>query len=85
MAEGSKTGTGLKSTGIVLVIAALYFIVNGITLKEGAGVLGQSVLNEVFQNVNIDDQMGNIGTGIASLLLGGGMLRSGFNKGKKEE
>ena len=85
MAEGSKTGTGLKSTGIVLVIAALYFIVNGITLKEGAGVLGQSVLNELFQNVNIDDQMGNIGTGIASLLLGGGMMKAGFNRGKKEE
>lgn len=85
MAEGSKMGTGLKSTGVVLIIAALYFIVNGLTLKEGAGILGQSVLNEVFQNVNVDDQMGNVGTGIASLLLGGGMLRSGFNKSKKEE
>jgi hypothetical protein len=85
MAEGSKTGVGLKSTGIVLVIAALYFIINGITFKEGAGILGQSVLNEVFQNINVDDQMGNIGTGIASLLAGGGMLRSGFNRSKKEE
>jgi len=85
MAEGSKQATGLKSTGIVLVIAALYFIVNGITLKEGAGLLGQSVINELLQNVNIDDQMGNIGTGIAALLLGGGMMKAGFNKGKNEK
>jgi hypothetical protein len=84
MAEGSKQGMGLKSTGIVLVIAALYFIVNGITLKEGAGVLGQSVINELLQNVNINDQMGNIGTGVAALLLGGGMMRSGYKKGKEE-
>jgi hypothetical protein len=85
MADSSNQGTGLKSTGIVLVLAALYFIVNGITLKEGAGILGQSVLNQVFQNINVNDQMGNIGTGIASLLAGGGMIRAGFNKGKSEK
>jgi hypothetical protein len=85
MADSSKQGTGLKSTGIVLVIAALYFIINGITLKQGAGLLGQSVLNELLQNVNINDQMGNIGTGVVALLLGGGMMKAGFNKGKDEK
>lgn len=85
MADGSKTATGLKSTGIVLIIIALYFIVNGVTLKEGAGILGQSVINELMQNVNVDDQIGNIGTGVAALLLGGGMMKAGFNKDKKEE
>jgi len=85
MADSSKQATGLKSTGVVLVIAALYFIINGITLKQGAGLLGQSVLNELLQNANINDQMGNIGTGIASLLAGGGMIKAGFNKGKDEK
>lgn len=85
MADGAKTATGLKSSGIVLIIVALYFIVNGITLKEGAGILGQSVINELLQNVDINDQVGNIGTGVAALLLGGGMMKAGYNKSKKEE
>jgi hypothetical protein len=84
MSDSSKKPAALKSMGGTVLVAALYFIVNGITLKEGAGIMGESVLTELLGNVNIGDQVGNIGTGIVGLLLGGGMLRQGFKKSREE-
>lgn len=73
MSENGKSPI-VKSIGGIILIAALYFLVNGISLKEGAGLLGESILSETLQNMNIDDQTGNLGVGVIGLLLGGGML-----------
>jgi hypothetical protein len=86
MSEGSsKTPGALKSSGLLIIVVALYFIVNGISLKEGAGLLGESVLGELFKNIDINQQFGNIGTGVVGLLLGGGLMRQGFKKSKEDE
>ncbi len=83
MSEG-KSGKGLKSTGVIILIIALYFIVNGVTLKEGAGILGESVLGELLQNVDLDEQTGNVGAGILGVLLGGGMMGAGYRRGRRD-
>ncbi|MBN2135041.1 MAG: hypothetical protein JW737_04880 [Acidobacteria bacterium] len=64
-----------RGVGVFIILFALYFIINGFTLdSEGKGILGESILTMLGVDEDFaTDKFGNIGAGIAALLVGGGM------------
>jgi hypothetical protein len=71
----AKKSIATRGVGVFIILFALYFIINGFTLDStGKGILGESVLTLLGIDEDFaQDKFGNIGTGIAALLVGGGM------------